>query len=315
MPRLFHSLIFCLIVISFFVSAIVRADEGGVSFWIPGQSGSFAATLQDPGWNLPIIYYHTSASSKKSVFVYGKNITAGVDATGDMFFVSPTYVFKDPLWKGQAALTLTAAVGQIDAGADASLSYPGNAFTGHRNDLGSGASDLYPMGSVRWRDADDNYMVYTTFNIPVGSYDSDKIANMGLGHWAWDAGGAYTYYDEKDGQEISATLGFTYNFKNTHTDYQSGVDTHFDFAGAQFINPKFLIGLVGYYYYQLSPDSGSGAIVSHVSSEVAGLGPQFGYFFKQGNDKWYTNLKSYYEFSNFDRPAGWNLWWSLMIPL
>jgi hypothetical protein len=32
------------------LSNIARADEGGISFWLPGQSASFAASPQVPGW-------------------------------------------------------------------------------------------------------------------------------------------------------------------------------------------------------------------------------------------------------------------------
>jgi hypothetical protein len=34
-----------------------RADEGGVSFWEPGQYGSFAAIAPSPGWSLPLVFY------------------------------------------------------------------------------------------------------------------------------------------------------------------------------------------------------------------------------------------------------------------
>jgi hypothetical protein len=34
---------------------IARADEGGVSFWIPGFFGSLAAAPQQPGWSLTSI--------------------------------------------------------------------------------------------------------------------------------------------------------------------------------------------------------------------------------------------------------------------
>jgi hypothetical protein len=34
------------------VPEISLADEGGVSFWIPGLFGSLAATPQQPGWSL-----------------------------------------------------------------------------------------------------------------------------------------------------------------------------------------------------------------------------------------------------------------------
>lgn len=34
------------------------ADEGGVSFWLPGQNGSFAAVAPAPGWSLPLVFYN-----------------------------------------------------------------------------------------------------------------------------------------------------------------------------------------------------------------------------------------------------------------
>lgn len=45
------------------VPAVSKADEGGVSFWIPGFFGSLAAAPQQPGWSLTTIYYHTSVSA------------------------------------------------------------------------------------------------------------------------------------------------------------------------------------------------------------------------------------------------------------
>jgi hypothetical protein len=41
----------------------VLADEGGVSFWIPGFFGSLAATPQHPGWSVATIYYHSGRSA------------------------------------------------------------------------------------------------------------------------------------------------------------------------------------------------------------------------------------------------------------
>src|SRR5499433_1116900 len=43
------------------------ADEGGVSFWLPGFFGSLAAAPQQPGWSLTSIYYHTSVSAGANV--------------------------------------------------------------------------------------------------------------------------------------------------------------------------------------------------------------------------------------------------------
>src|SRR5215475_14050854 len=49
------------------VSSVPRisvADEGGVSFWLPGLYGSLSAVPQAaPGWSLSNIYYHDSVSA------------------------------------------------------------------------------------------------------------------------------------------------------------------------------------------------------------------------------------------------------------
>jgi hypothetical protein len=46
------------------VPGIARADEGGVSFWVPGLYGSLAAVPQQaPGWSVTNIYWHDSVSA------------------------------------------------------------------------------------------------------------------------------------------------------------------------------------------------------------------------------------------------------------
>ena len=67
------------------------ADEGGVSFWLPGFFGSLAAAPQQPGWSLTSIYYHTSVSAGADVarareFETGRiplNLTANLNASLD----------------------------------------------------------------------------------------------------------------------------------------------------------------------------------------------------------------------------------------
>lgn len=101
-------------------------------------------------------------------------------------------------------------------------------------------------------------MTYVTGDIPVGAYQSTRLANLGLGHGAIDAGGGYTYFNPATGPELSAVLGFTYNFVNPSTQYQSGVDMHLDWGASQFLTKQVQVGLVGYAYKELGCDSGSG---------------------------------------------------------
>src|SRR5215213_8577890 len=58
------------------VAHVSKADEGGVSFWLPGLFGSLAATPQEPGWSLATVYYHTSVSAGADV-ARSREITIG----------------------------------------------------------------------------------------------------------------------------------------------------------------------------------------------------------------------------------------------
>ncbi len=67
-----HARRFCLVpILIAFITApnLAVADEGGVSFWLPGQFGSLAAAPLHPGWSFADIYYHASVSAGGDVAV------------------------------------------------------------------------------------------------------------------------------------------------------------------------------------------------------------------------------------------------------
>src|SRR5277367_4105166 len=223
------------------------ADESGVSFWVPGFFGSLAAAPQRPGWSLATIYYHTSVSAGADVARSREfeirnipanltaRVNANVNATGDLGFAIPTYVFATPVFGAQASASLIAAYGRtstsLDGTVSGSLSGPlGNSIPFMRSDGISdsvwGFGDLIPQFALRWNSGVNNFMTYITGDVPVGAYDSSRLANIGIGHGAIDGGGGYTYFNPQTGQELSAVLGFTYNLMNQSTQYQSGVDLH-----------------------------------------------------------------------------------------
>jgi hypothetical protein len=172
---------------------------------------------------------------------------------------------------------------------------------------------LAPQASLKWNQGVHNFMAYMTGDIPVGAYDSTRLANIGIGHGAIDGGGGYTYFNPQTGHEFSAVAGFTYNFVNHATNYQNGVDFHMDLAAAQFLSKQVFIGAVGYVYDQVSADRGSAPILGPIESRVFGVGPQLGYLFPLGGMQGYLNLKSYFEFDRHDRPSGWNTWLTFSI--
>ena len=92
-----------------------RADEGGISFWLPGQFGSLAAAPGVPGWAVGIVNYYTSVSGNGAVaasreVTLGKftgnvtvNLNATIKATPDLVFIAPSYTFATPVFGGQLA--------------------------------------------------------------------------------------------------------------------------------------------------------------------------------------------------------------------
>ena len=292
-----------------------RADEGGVSFWAPGQFSSFAAVPGDPGWAVPVVYLHVSADAGGSKnFIRGGNLTAGIDAQGDLAFFFPTFTFKQPVFGAQAAVSLGWAVAHMRANADVVVSgAQGHSVTTHRTDTVTGGSDLYGLGTLKWHDGNNNYLAYTMVGAPVGAYQLGRLANIGTNHYSIDGGGGYTYLDAK--REFSIVGGLTYNFENDDTHYRNGIDGHIDWAASQFLSEQVHVGVVGYLYQQLTGDSGSGATLGDFKSRVYAIGPQLGYFFPVGKEKGYVNVKAYWEFGEQNRAAGWNLWLSLALPL
>jgi hypothetical protein len=313
----------------------VKADEGGVSFWLPGLFGSLAAAPQQPGWSLSTIYYHTTVSAGADVarareITIGKipvnlsaNLSANLDARADLAIINPTYVFATPFLGGQAAVGLMGIYGRTSTSLAGTLtgaltvpgfgSIPFGPRSDSISDSVTGFGDLYPQFFLRWNAGVHNYMTYITGDIPVGAYDSARLSNIGIGHGALDGGGGYTYFNPQTGHEFSAVLGFTYNFENRSTQYQNGVDMHLDWGASQFLTKQFQVGLVGYLYKEIGCDSGSGDRVGCFQSQVVGVGPQVGFIFPVGEMQGYLNFKGYKEFAAENRPDGWNAWATLII--
>ena len=193
------------------VSLPAIADEGGTSFWLPGQYGSLAAVPGDPGWSLPLIYYHAPIAADGSrEFPNDGRITLGLDVSSDLLLAVPTYVFEEPVWGGQAAISVAGVYGRVDVSVDATLTEPGGGvLTGSERDSLTAVGDLFPSFSVKWNNGVHNTTVYTMLGIPVGSYKAERLSNIGSNHWAADIGGGYTYFNPESGREFSAVAGLT----------------------------------------------------------------------------------------------------------
>src|SRR6266700_7711554 len=103
---------------------VVLADEGGVSFWLPGFFGSLAAAPATPGWSLGSIYYHTSVSAGGNVAAAREirigrftpnvniNLNLNLNAQADLLLLAPTYTFATPVLGGQFAVSMMGIYGR-----------------------------------------------------------------------------------------------------------------------------------------------------------------------------------------------------------
>jgi hypothetical protein len=163
---------------------------------------------------------------------------------------------------------------------------------------------VYYLGTLKWNQGVNNYMVYLLGNIPSGTYDSTRLANLSIGYVGADGGFGYTYFDPKAGHEFSAVAGLTYNTMNTALQYQNGIDFHLDWAASQFMSKNVQIGLAGYLYQQVTGDSGNGAKLGDFKGRAIGIGPQFGVFFPAGQGyQGYLNVRAYWDVSTENRPT------------
>jgi hypothetical protein len=85
------------------------ADEGGVSFWLPGIYGSLAAVPGQSGWSFLTFNYYDSVRagadvSRSREIQIGRfdptmsvNVNANLKATVDLVWLQPGYTFATPV--------------------------------------------------------------------------------------------------------------------------------------------------------------------------------------------------------------------------
>ena len=199
-----------------------RADENGISFWLPGQFGSLAALPGVPGWSMAAVYYHTSVTGGGTVAAARQiqvggfpanvavNLNASLGASADAVLLNPTYTFATPVLGGQLAIGVVSVFGRLDADINGTLTALAGPLvtrrTGSIADSLTSVGELYPMATVKWNAGVHNFMTYLTGDIPVGAYSSTRLANLGIGHGAADAGGATRSSIRKPGLNFQPSL-------------------------------------------------------------------------------------------------------------
>jgi len=252
------------------------AAEGGIGFYLLGSKGPYAGVLAPPGTYI-----------NNDLYFYTGNASASES-------LSLPFGYQDV--KGKAAVTGTALEASVN-------------------------DDVFTMGdpvlgaTLGWHSGNLHWTTGALVNVPIGDYHEGDLANISFNRWGLDLTGALTWFDPATGWEVSGAAGFTFNGENPETDYRTGTEFHFETAVTKTFPSSFSAGLVGYYYEQISEDSGSGATLGDFKGRVSALGATFGYNFQMGNTPVSMRLRVLQEFEARNRLEGTAAFLTLSFPL
>ena len=248
-----------------------RAAEGGTSYYFPGALGSFGVSLPpDAGFQVAsqTLTYHGSLDRA----VLSGQVDVGLKLNAVYNFFSVAYTLPQPILgaRFQISAALPVAYAELKADVTGPL---GNTTRVTRSDFNVGDLIFYPA-TFYWNPGTNFYVKLGEMIVaPVGHYDVNQPVNVGRNYWGFDTQLGLTYFNPKIGTEVSLLSGIMFNTPNNATHYKTGSEVHLDFMLNQFLSPQFAVGFQGYYYQQVSGDSGNGTRLGEFRGQSVGVGP------------------------------------------
>lgn len=269
-------------------AATARAEEGGGAHYMPGSMASFADAFPGKPSSLTVLdfftYYDGSTPIHRQLPLGGL-LTAGLDATvyADTvagFYQAPWDVLGGGLVFGLAVPYVWMEI-QGQAQRIGPSGEPGPVFSARDTANGIGDMTIIPF-MLGWTNILPDLKLDSRLSVfaPTGDYDQGQLANVGKNYWTFEPGIMASWLSSKIGTEVSLYTGVDFNTRNNATDYTSGTSLHFDATVAQHL-PLFGgfvgLGANGFYYKQLTGDSGSGARLGDFEGMTVGVGPVLSY--------------------------------------
>lgn len=254
------------------VGGAALGAEGGASHYLPGAGGDMLLAVPPaPGLTVANTVWFQTGEIDSAVL--GGRAKLGLDLDLALNLASAAYTFGTPVLGG--AYTMAAMVPFGYANLSASLTGPGGGKIDASGDSFALSDAAFIPIQLNWSAGAFSFKASQAIIAPTGAYSVDNAVNLGRNYWSFDTAGAVTWFDEESGREVSLAPGIMVNTENPDTDYRTGTEFHLDFTATQFVSPSFAVGLRGYWYRQITGDSGAGAILGDFKSESVGLGLGF----------------------------------------
>lgn len=256
------------------------AAEGGTSHVVPGAN----ATLVDlvpaaPGTFFKPMYMNYSGSASAKIPT-AAGVASNLDAEADTLVLGGGHTFDQTMFGG-AHYSVAAFLPYSWLDVSANVQLPGGGSVARHSEV-SGFGDLTVVPVMLAWKTGENWQVNALMPVyaPTGSYQEGRLGNPGLNYWTFDPMVGVAYLNKQSGFNAMIHGGYAMNTENPDTDYQSGSLLHFDAAIQQIlpVGSGFLtLGAEGFYFDQITGDSGSGAVLGDFKGMTAGLGPVLGY--------------------------------------
>ncbi len=297
------------------------AEEGGSGHYFPGSMASFmdgVAPEEAFIVRANIISYDGSFDGGLSVPIAGQ-AAVGVDVQSKA--VGATVFWRPPFEIGENwSYGMSVTVPWVDLTVKADVAIPQDPLgrTVRRSDTNTGLGDIlfFPlMLNYTFSPAlSANFRL--GFYAPTGDYEVGALANTGKNFWTVEPTAALMYLNPTTGLEASAFFGIDFNEKNSDTNYKSGEQAHIEGTLAQHLplwGGGASVGITGFWYKQVTGDSGSGASFGDFKAKSRGIGPVFSYNRKLSNSDLIAEFKWLHESGVEKRAEGDTLFLKIML--
>jgi hypothetical protein len=249
-----------------------RAAEGGSSSYLQGTYGDFATGMLGPkGFYLrnDLIYY--DASIPYSALGRPVDGYASQTVSGDLLKFA--YISYYKLFGGRYNAALLVPV---VFGSKVTRHISGRAPTEAANSDVSGLGDIYfTPAALGWNWGYQHLNANLSAIAPTAEYDHARAFNAGRNYWTLDPNVSYTWLHPNRGHEVTLTFGYMRNWENPATHYTTGDELHLDWTIAQHFSEQLAVGITGYWYEQITADSGefpAGYSASNFYASGLGIG-------------------------------------------
>ena len=268
---------------------------------------------------LNIASYEGSFSRTRPIPISG---TRAVGLDSDIFAAGVSLLWRPPVDLGEKwsyAMSATIPYVWMDVSGEIASNRPiGPPLYISRSDSIDGIGDIVLMPLML------NYNVSPDFNVnfraaayaPTGSYETGRLANTGKNFWTIEPTLGLMYFGKKNGFEASVFIGYDWNEENDATNYQSGEQFHIDGTLAQHFplaGGLIGVGVSGFYYDQMTGDTGSGAVLGDFKGRATGFGPVLSWVSKVGGSDMVAEIKWLHETDADRRLEGDYIWGKLLF--